>query len=98
MPMTEIEGGGAGSFQPIPEWARDMLAAPGGGALQCENGIFRSSDQPIGRIDRGIVRFDLPSVDPSTEYYRAIGGAHFHERSTSRYSMSVLDTPVYHDY
>lgn len=96
--MTAIEGSGAGSLQQIPEWAWDVLAAPGGGPLRCENGILRSADRPIGRIARGIVRFEVPNGDPSTKYYRAKGGAHFNERSTSRYSMSALDTPVYHHY
>jgi hypothetical protein len=40
----------------------------------------------------------MTSGDPSTEYYRTIGGAHFHERSVVPYAMTALDTPVYHDY
>ena len=96
--MTEIEHCGAGPLEQIPGWAWDVLAAPGGRPLQCESGIFQSAGRPIGRIDCGILRFELRNDDPSTEYYRAIGGAHFHERSTSRYAMSALDTPVYHHY
>jgi ubiquinone/menaquinone biosynthesis C-methylase UbiE len=98
MTMTEIEPIGAGALENLPEWAWDVLAAPGGGPLQCENGILRTADQPIGRIDRGILHFDMPNGDPSTEYYRAIGGAHFHERAASRYAMTALDTAVYHRY
>ena len=40
----------------------------------------------------------MPGGDPSTEYYRGIGGAHFHERSVVPYAMTALDTPVYRDY
>jgi ubiquinone/menaquinone biosynthesis C-methylase UbiE len=66
--------------------------------LQFEGRILRNADQSIGRIDQGILRFNMPSEDPSTEYYRTIGGAHFHERSAVPYATTVLDTPVYHDY
>jgi ubiquinone/menaquinone biosynthesis C-methylase UbiE len=38
------------------------------------------------------------SEDPSMEYYRTIGGAHFHEHSAVPFAMTSLDTPVYHDY
>ena len=94
--MTETEPGG--SSEQIPEWAWEALASHGGGPLQCDGGILRAAGQPIGRIDRGILRFKLPNGDPSTEYYRAVGGAHFHERSAVPYAMTVLDTPVYHEY
>jgi SAM-dependent methyltransferase len=82
----------------MPEWAWEVLASPGGGPLRCENGILWAADQPIGRIDQGILRFNMPSGDPSTDYYRTVGGAHFHERSAVPYAMTALDTPVYHDY
>jgi ubiquinone/menaquinone biosynthesis C-methylase UbiE len=82
----------------IADWAWEVLASPGGGPLRCEDGILWATDQPIGRIDQGILRFNMPSGDPSTDYYRTIGGAHFHERSAVPYAMTALDTPVYHDY
>ena len=81
-PMTEIERiEGIGPEQ-IPEWAWEVLASPGGGPLHCEHGILRTDDQPIGRITKGILHFDMVREDPSTEYYRTIGGAHFHERAS----------------
>jgi ubiquinone/menaquinone biosynthesis C-methylase UbiE len=82
----------------IPHWAWQVLAAPGGGPLRCETGVVWADDRPIGRMADGVLRFDMPRGDPSTEYYRVIGGAHFHERSAVSYAMTALDTPVYHDY
>lgn len=96
--MTEAECKGLSGLDQIPEWGWEVLASPGGGPLRCEGGILRAADQPIGRIDQGILRFNMPSGDPSTEYYRTVGGAHFHERSAVPYAMTALDTPVYHDY
>jgi hypothetical protein len=89
----------AGPFEEtIPAWAWKVLAKPGGGPLRRERGVLLAGAQPIGRIDRGILRFDMPAGDPSAEYYRAIGGAHFHERSAVPFAMTTLDTLVYHDY
>jgi ubiquinone/menaquinone biosynthesis C-methylase UbiE len=96
--MTAIDHGACCSVEQVPGWAWEVLASPGGGPLRWEDGLFWAADRPIGRIDRGILRFNLPAGDPSTEYYRAIGGAHFHERSAVPYSMTALDTPAYHDY
>src|SRR5438270_494733 len=87
-----------GHSEQIPDWAWEVLAAPGGGPLRCEDGLLWAADQPVGQIDQGILRFDTPIADPSTEYYRTIGGAHFHERSADSYAMTALDTAVYHDY
>jgi ubiquinone/menaquinone biosynthesis C-methylase UbiE len=96
--MTEVKHEGSSGPDQIPEWAWEVLASPGGGRLRCEGRILRAADQPIGRIDQGILRFKMPRGDPSTEYYRTIGGAHFHARSAVPYAMTALDTPVYHDY
>ena len=96
--MIEIERSGSTGLEQIPGWAWEVLASPGGGPLRCEGRILWAADRPIGRIDQGILRFDMTSGDPSTEYYRTIGGAHFHERSVVPYAMTALDTPVYHDY
>jgi len=46
----------------------------------------------------GVVRCVLPGKDPSIEFYRAAGGARFHERSHVGYAMTALDTSVYHGY
>jgi SAM-dependent methyltransferase len=97
-PMTGLERNGSTGLEQIPEWAWEVVASPGGRPLRCEAAILWAADQPIGRIDQGILRFNMPSGDPSTEYYRAIGGAHFHERSATPYAMTALDTSVYHDY
>jgi ubiquinone/menaquinone biosynthesis C-methylase UbiE len=96
--MAEMEREGLSRSEQTPKWAWEVLAAPGGAPLRPDDTVLWAADRPIGRIDRGILRFDLLSGDPSTEYYRTIGGAHFHERSAVPYSMSALDTPVYHDY
>lgn len=96
--MTEVEDKRSSRLEQIPEWAWEVLASPGGGPLRCEGGILRAGDQPIGQLDQGILRFNVPRGDPSTEYYRTIGGAHFHDRSAVPYAMTALDTPVYHDY
>jgi hypothetical protein len=96
--MREIGHSGSTVPEQIPEWAWEVLASPGGGPLRREGRILRGTDHPIGRIDQGILRFDTPGGDPSTEYYRSVGGAHFHERSTIPYAMTALDTPVYHAY
>jgi ubiquinone/menaquinone biosynthesis C-methylase UbiE len=96
--MREVKHKGSSGPDQIPEWAWEVLASPGGGPLRCDGKILRAADQPIGRIDQGILRFNMPRRDPSTEYYRTIGGAHFHERSAVPYAMTALDTPVYRDY
>jgi ubiquinone/menaquinone biosynthesis C-methylase UbiE len=82
----------------IASWAWEFLASPGGGPLRCEGTTFWAADRPIGAIDNGILHFQMVSEDPSMEYYRTIGGAHFHERSAVPFAMTSLDTPVYHDY
>ncbi|MBV8935492.1 MAG: class I SAM-dependent methyltransferase [Alphaproteobacteria bacterium] len=97
-PMAEVERFGSSGSEQIPEWAWRVLASPGGGPLRYQDGLFWAADQPIGRIEQGIIRFNISSGDPSTEYYRSIGGAHFHERSAVAYAMTSLDTPVYHHY
>jgi|SRR5271166_1814287 len=96
--MIEMGHSGSRELERIPEWAWEVLAKPGGGPLRCDGRTLQADDQPIGRIAEGIVRFTMPRGDPSTEYYRAIGGAHFHERSAVPYAMTALDTVVYHDY
>ena len=97
--MAEIaDRESSGGLERVPEWAWEVLACPGGGPLRCEGSILWAADQPVGQIDKGILRFNAIHADPSTEYYRTIGGAHFHERAAVPYAMTALDTPVYHDY
>jgi ubiquinone/menaquinone biosynthesis C-methylase UbiE len=67
----------------IPAWAADVLTA---------DGIARAS------IVDGVVRVVVPGEDPSIRFYRAVGGAHFYERSQVGYAMTTLDTSVYHRY
>jgi SAM-dependent methyltransferase len=53
---------------------------------------------PVGTIADGVICFPVGRLDRSIEFYRDVGGAHFHERATVAYAMSSLDTAVYHDY
>ncbi len=82
----------------IADWAWELLESPGGEPLRCEGTTVWAADRPIGNIDNGILRFQMMTEDPSMEYYRTIGGAHFHERSAVPFAMTSLDTSVYHDY
>ena len=82
----------------IASWAWDLLASPGGGSFHREGTTLWAGDRHMGRIDNGVLRFQMVNEDPSIEYYRTIGGAHFHERSAVPFAMTSLDTPVYHDY
>jgi SAM-dependent methyltransferase len=51
-----------------------------------------------GTIVNGVACFPIATPDRSIEFYRDVGGAHFHERAAVPYSMSALDTEVYHSY
>ncbi len=44
----------------------------------------------------GILRLPLPTEAEGIRQYRAIGGARFHERRHVAFSMSALETPLYH--
>lgn len=84
----------------IPAWAVSVLQCPSTGAplnldgdrLMTADGIVRAS------IVDGVVRVNVSGEDPSISFYRAVGGAHFHERSQVGYAMTTLDTSVYHAY
>lgn len=54
--------------------------------------------QAKATVVHGVVRCAVPGKDPSIEFYRAAGGARFHERSHVGYAMTTLDTSVYHGY
>jgi SAM-dependent methyltransferase len=69
----------------LPAWSGEILKVPG-------------HDGAAGfRVERGIARFPM-AADDAVAFYRAVGGAHFHERSKVAYAMTSLDTPVYHGY
>jgi ubiquinone/menaquinone biosynthesis C-methylase UbiE len=52
----------------------------------------------VARWEQGIARFGVFRDDPSIDWYQAIDGTHFHERASIPFTMSSLDTPVYHSY
>jgi SAM-dependent methyltransferase len=62
------------------------------GALRCE----RCGE--VGRWDQGIACFEVQTEDPAIHWYQSVGGTHFHERTQLSFTMSALDTPVYHGY
>jgi SAM-dependent methyltransferase len=83
----------------IAEWAWAVLGRPGGGKVfGRKHELVDTAGRPVGKFDNDVVRFAVTSDDASIEYYRSIGGAHFHERSTVPFAMTTLDTPVYHSY
>jgi hypothetical protein len=62
----------------IASWAWELLAGPGGGgAFHREGTTIWAGNRQMGRIENGVLRFQMVSEDPSIEYYRNIGGAHF---------------------
>ena len=95
--MTETEMAKRAAEE-LPNWAWGLLASPDGKPLRCEGATVMAADRCVGEVDNGILRFHLAQEPPAVQYYRTIGGAHFHERSTVPFAMSALDTPVYHDY
>jgi SAM-dependent methyltransferase len=70
-----------------------------GTPLHLEGDRLMTADGTVraGIVD-GVVRVVLPGEDPSIRFYRAVGGAHFQERSQVGYAMTTLDTSVYHGY
>jgi SAM-dependent methyltransferase len=83
----------------LPDWSAGILRVPGGGgALAIDGATLRDAHgRECGRVERGIARVPF-STDASIAFYRAVGGAHFHERASTAYAMTTLDTPVYHGY
>jgi SAM-dependent methyltransferase len=80
-------------------WCNGILAEPGGSApATVEGDSIMAGGKRIGQVQSGILRFGVPEEDPSIEFYKAIGGANFHDRAKVGYAMTTLDTPVYHDY
>ena len=84
----------------LPEWAFEVLQTPTAGArLHLEGDrLVNEHGGEAARIDNHVVRFTVPSRDESIDFYRAIGGPHFFERSSTPFAMSSLDTPIYHGY
>jgi len=84
----------------LSDWALDVLRAPGGAATLRVEGdtLVDERGSEVARVEDGILRFRMDSVDASIAFYRDIGGAHFYEATSVPYAMSSLDTPVYQDY
>ena len=85
----------------LPSWASDLLVCPTSGArLSVHNGrLLAAAGAECGAIPDGIGRFPFQQDAGGGEeirQYRAIGGAHFHERRHVAFAMSALDTPIYH--
>ena len=84
----------------IPRWGLDVLQCPMTRAplrLDADRLVTADGIQRADIVD-GVARFALPDRDPSIRFYRAVGGARFHERSQVGYAMTTLDTSVYHAY
>jgi ubiquinone/menaquinone biosynthesis C-methylase UbiE len=88
----------ATAAEQIAGWIWDLLASSDGDQLRCEGVSLVTANRHIGEIDQGILRFNIAREASAVQYYRTLGGAHFHERSTTPFAMTALDTPVYHDY
>ena len=84
----------------LPRWAYEILMSPQTRSpLTEQQGRLIAPDGEVaGNIVEGIACFPIPTSDRSIEFYRAIGGARFHERAAVPYSMSALDTEVYQSY
>jgi SAM-dependent methyltransferase len=82
----------------LPAWATDMLACPSCNShLHCRTVKLHCTHcGDVGRYEAGIACFDVPRNDASIAWYHAADGTHFHERMQVPYTMSALDTPVYH--
>jgi ubiquinone/menaquinone biosynthesis C-methylase UbiE len=83
-----------------PAWTASVLACPACHATLADDGSLlrccRCGD--VGQWRDGIVCFGVPADDPSIAWYESVGGTRFHERAQIGYTMSSLDTPVYHHY
>jgi SAM-dependent methyltransferase len=82
----------------VPAWAVDLLACPHCGRhLHCDSATLHCPTcGDVGRFDAGVAHFGVPADDASIAWYHAADGTHFHERIHVPYTMSGLDTPVYH--
>jgi ubiquinone/menaquinone biosynthesis C-methylase UbiE len=84
----------------LPRWAYEILMSPQTQSpLSEQQGQLIALDGDVaGTVVEGIACFPIPKPDRSIEFYRDVGGARFHERASVPYSMSALDTEVYHGY
>src|SRR5262249_34503497 len=84
----------------LPLWAYEILMSPQTRSpLTEQQGQLIAPDGEVaGTIVNGVACFPIPASDPSIEFYHDVGGARFHERAAVPYSMSALDTEVYHGY
>ena len=84
----------------LPPWVYDLLISPRTGSrLREDNGRLIATDGEVaGNIVDSIACFPIATTDRSIEFYRDVGGAHFHERAAVPYAMSALDAEVYHGY
>src|SRR6185312_10865307 len=73
-----------------------LRSSDGGAVHQQGDRLLSVTGDEIGRIEDGILRIPVASVDEGIAFYRKLGGAHFHERAAMPFAMSVLDTPIYH--
>jgi ubiquinone/menaquinone biosynthesis C-methylase UbiE len=84
----------------LPCWAYEILVSPQTRSpLSEQQGRLIAPDgEMVGTTAEGIACFPIPTSDRSIEFYRDVGGARFYERAAVPYSMSALDTEVYHGY
>src|SRR5262249_53445533 len=70
----------------LPRWAYEILMSPQTRSpLTEQQGRLVAPDGEVaGNIVEGIACFPIPTSDRSIEFYRAVGGALFHERTRHR--------------
>lgn len=84
----------------LPFWAGELLACPQcRGPLAYVTSALRCGQcGEVGHYQDGIAQFNVTDNDPSIAWYHSVGGTRFCERAQIPYTMSSLDTPVYHSY
>jgi ubiquinone/menaquinone biosynthesis C-methylase UbiE len=84
----------------VNAWTLDILRAPRSGEAVRLAGqrLVTEGGCEVGRFEDGVFRFPMHAEDSGISFYRSIGGAHYHERANAPYTMSSLDTPVYHEF
>jgi SAM-dependent methyltransferase len=70
----------------LPEWAPEHIDAS----------LFPQGLAAAWRD--GILHYGFPNDDPAIRWYEAKGGTSFAERVQIPYTMSSLDTPIYHEF
>lgn len=81
-----------------PAWATRLLACP-----HCRAPLSPAADVftctrcgEVGHWCDGIACFGASTDDPSVAWYESVGGTNFHERIQIPFTMSSLETPIYH--